>query len=226
MVLQFDSDEKCSFNKVEERKVERSEHLQEASIGFLTVKRSEVLFDIVKDYYYDFDIAWRLQAEVILTLREEVDLQAESGRGGRHTVAIGRKVEASQVITNSEELPRPEQRAISPLTVNITWLLRNLPAFACMPGSDEKHFYRNCPGLPECKFCRGAFTIDLDSRTTRTPRRNKSVDDACHFFTLFIDFCNSVNKYFLDDIFRLELRKHLGNVSSNDLGEKTNNIIY
>jgi len=82
------------------------------------------------------------------------------------------------ITTGNKKAPVQERNVLPPVDVSITWLLQNL--------------------MQEGLKC--DFHIDRSNEETRTPRRNKDIDEAYEFFAHSIFWCDEIVRTFVGHI--------------------------
>mmetsp|Transcript_4902 Transcript_4902/g.13764 ORF Transcript_4902/g.13764 Transcript_4902/m.13764 type:complete len:922 (+) Transcript_4902:140-2905(+) len=170
VTLCLTAEERCKFDREETRKVESSTtHVREYS-GFLGGKSkvTDKVITKVKEYFWKFDFEYELF--VYAGSDPKKDRIRVQGRSGQY-----------EIKTTSDSTPRPVSVVRSPISVNITWLLRHV--------------------TPEIRSC---FAIDRQSRLCHTPRRNPDVIGALTYTMGLSFWAEQVHDYFVNTLFPVQ----------------------
>lgn len=147
VTLQFTSEERCVFDRKATRKVVPStstEHVTtyQSSSGFKS-KWSSKTTHKVTEWFWKFDVTYRISAYrgTAKAEKDQIVLQSHSGH--------------CELVTTSEDAPRPAVTVVPAKTVQITWILQQL--------SEDLTW---------------KFSVDRNHVKCFTPRRNKDVERA------------------------------------------------
>ena len=168
VTLRFSSEEKCTFDRKKERKVEsKSEFVTEVERASGTTKISTKSVTTVIDYFWKFEVDYELFAYQGNNMKKKTVLQT------RHA--------SYEIVTSSENQPKPKVSIIDPIDVSLTYLLQKLT-----------------------KDMQLKFNIDRSKKTCHTPRRNEDIEKTFSFLTEWCIWCNSIESYFKNRLFPVQ----------------------
>lgn len=164
-----------------------TKHVREYSVG---VKITDKVVTTITERFWKFSASYEL---LVYVGNEPTDCVVLQGRTGNYEVKVrGSWLSTSSWLfsippqTTAKEAPYPEVRVRDAVDVNITWLLK------CV--SDEQLF---------------VFSIDRADKECHTPRRNAQIAAAVDHFDAFSSWCVSVNSYFRNTLFPVQVNHGL-----------------
>lgn len=122
---------------------------------------------------------WKMTLQYELTLIGRVD-------GRKVVLAVSDDNRHDMLLTASDTPPSPSVFTTDPIDIDLSWLLSNVQLITSVNGSVEEL---------------ATFAIDRTAPTTRTPRRNKEVDEAIDFFVRLYTWGQCVRNFFTGHVF-------------------------
>lgn len=168
VTIRLKAEERCTFIRDEKRKLEdKVAHQTEVKVfGATAAKITSKTYTKIHEWFWNFQCDWALFAYV--------------GTDVEHPLVFQGRTSACELITTTEDSPKPEVVVRPSIEFDIGWLLRHL--------SDG----------------RMDFHIDRGLKTCRTPRRNDDITEAFAACGRFHDWCDSIVRYFRNTLFPVE----------------------
>jgi len=182
--LRLIADSTCTYNRSETKNVESPvEHVTEVStFGKLKAKITDKFVTKETRYYWDY--------------KANYELFAYQGTNTNDKIVLKTRSCSLELTTSSEHSPKSSSSSISPIDLNITWLLQHL--------SDDLQLN---------------FSIDRTVASCHTPRRNAQTERALQYHSTLYNFAQQVGNYFTGNLFPVHVnhKLDLGSLNSGRL---------
>jgi len=221
VTLRFESKETCDFVKEMEIEIdanvpdrqyetyettETGEVTKEATTTTTTKTTRSKVVNKVKEYHWSFGVEYSVYAYVGTDTDTDANTSTSNNNkddeSDRRIVLASRRASTSIVTTGSRSRPRPEVYFPPVKEVDLTWFLRQLGREEVGgDGNDEnEEDEKDNDGSLRKKGSLCRFSIDRDSDSCHTPRRNNDVNEAHEFFQSFRHWADLVGYYFTHEI--------------------------
>ena len=168
--LRLKSTEKCSFLRETKRDVDSATKHVVEGFGAKIVSKTVTT---ITEYFWKFEV--------------EYELVGFRGTGNESSdiLSIFKKSRRTEVMTTTDQSPRPEIVVKPSIDLNISHFLHLLSI------DENTNIHPN-------------FSINRNSPFCHTPRRNNEVDKLLDFFRDLYSWCGSLRTYFSNSIFTME----------------------
>lgn len=192
VTLAFKSTETCSFaKKTEEMKESDTKHVTKSTV--FGTSESKTVTKVRASLLADPLVVSLIQITTYFwTVGITYELVAYRGTEADKPIVLLSRSASCVIKSTTEFSPRSATMVVTPLTVNITWLMQHL----AKEGGEN-------------------FIIDRPKNDCRTPRRNTDVDAALAFGSSWRTFCHGVAAY-LRSVFDIEVGHGIDTASAND----------
>lgn len=179
VTLRLQIQETCDFDRKEKRKLDPKGKYQ--SEGFGRIWETKVVHKI-DEWFWKF--SYNFELSVFSGQYDDASKIVLQSRGAKY-----------EIVTTTEESPRPEKDFREPIDVNLTWLLQRI--------NDQGEVN---------------FVIDRGLDSCRTPRRNDNVQEALLFYAQLFQFAQRSENYFRQELFPIYRNGDLDLASANARG--------
>jgi hypothetical protein len=166
-VLRFSGEERCTLDRTEDHELVSPAVRTEDMKGGKTRTIESKIVKTVTKYYWRFSSRYAITATSLLDAAVQETIRMEEG--------------VHEIVTTTEQPPRPEVTRVSPAEVALGPLLE---------GHDDQLL--------------ATVRIDRDHPECHTPRRNPQVDDALESLAAFRAFFQRIQVYLTNELFPLD----------------------
>ncbi len=171
--LRLNSTERCTFIRETKRDVDSATKHVVEGFGAKIVSKSVTT---ITEYFWKFQVEYELIA------------YRGTGSSPSDIISIYKRSRQTNVMTTTDQTPRPEVVIQNPIDLNISHFLHLL----------EVNSNSNSNSISS------KFTVDRESSSCHTPRRNSDVDKLLDFFRDFYQWCWNIRTYFYTRVFTME----------------------